>query len=786
MITNNKLMVFSVALLSGQASSWAQDNPSERSNPILEEVVVTARFREEGIQDIGGSVGALSGDAMERDGVDDFGDVANRIVGLGLIDRGPNQNDLSVRGAAAAVPPTLIDILPGATPVVSQFFNDIPIASPDGSQRDFNMFDLNRIEVLRGPQPTLFGEGSVGGTVRYFTNEPTLDGNVPVSGRLQANVSSTQDGGTNYSLQGVVDATLVPDVLGIRATAFLKDNDGFIDNPVMGTEDANTVESQGGSITVLYRPTDRLDMKFFAKVEDDDNGEAWFVDPPDSQRFISAPTGAKPEDLTLSRFIPGGSGFSIDEATVLGGTIEYAADSFTITSITGYYERDRDFGSWNPTLNLLSSQALLVPNTPVVNPTTRLDRIVSEEQFTQEFRFFTTFDGPLNFTGGLYYKDGESSTRGETTDVAGLELITFPSTPFPFIGSTSRETEQISGFLEATWDVTDRLSVTGGARYVSEDVIGEVLENRSVFFIPPILPNALVFLNTPELGTIIPTIPPLDTRQTFELREWLPRFSAEYDLSDDVLLYANWARGVRNGGVNQTGAIAFNIFIGALDPTNAADFLTYGEDQNESIEFGVKTTLADGDLTLNGALFQTDFTDVQTGFAPTGGFNLIGNGPDQKTRGIEIEGTWRIMDTLSATFGYTHMDAEFQSFADVNGNGIEDPEDILKGNSPVGVPETQFNLSLDYYRPLNNGLAITAGGSVLYQGERESRPNNAPLSQLESLTLVNLRLGIQADNWNVSAFVKNAANTLEFVNLAVEQAFVNQPRTMGLIVGYSF
>lgn len=758
----------------GHSQSNETEPTEESETRVFETVTVTARFREEGVQSIGASVGALGGDELTRDGIEDFDDISRRIVGIGLVDRGPNQNDVTIRGAASSVPATLVDTLPGSSPVVSQFFNDIPIGSPDGSQRDFNLYDLNRVEVLRGPQPTLFGEGSVGGTIRYISNEPSLNGDKPISVKTNADLSFTESGGVNHTIQGAVDYTLVPDALGVRVTGFYKDLSGFVDNPTTGFEDANDINSFGGSLTLLAEPTERIRLKLFAKVEEDDHGEGWLID-----------VGSDPSELTYSRPI---AGQNKDDALLLGGTVTFEGDNYTLDWISGYYERDRNFSSWNPTINFIAGFASLpVLVAPIADTTTNTFRIASEEQVSQEVRFVSEFEGPLNFTAGLFYKDSKYDVVGETTELPGLEAITFPQTSVPLESETKRETEQYSGFAELTFDVSDKLSVIGGARYVHEDVVGEVAVNKAVFPFPPLINvGLLTYLSTPDLFAGV-----FDTEQTFELRKWLPKASLEYSIDDDKLIYASWSKGIRNGGVNSTGAVGFNtVVLGALpnDPAVTLPLLTYGEDETEALEIGAKTVWLGGDLTLNAALFQMDFNDVQTAFAPTGGFNMIVNASDQRVQGLELEGRWRVADWASTFFGVTLNDAEFRDDVDINFDNLITPGvDISAGNSPIGVADVQALFGLDFYHDIgSNGLELTGGLNATYLGERFTDAPNTAISKVPALSLVNARIGFQKDNWAISAYVNNLTNEIELVNSNPVQQYVNQPRVIGVSLSAEF
>jgi len=160
-------------------------------------------------------------------------------------------------------------------PLVSQFLDDIPIAQSTASQRDFNLFDFERIEVLRGPQPTFFGEGSVGGTIRYATRGPDLYDEGSSDSIIKTGLSSTDDGGTNFSISAASSLILVPEQLGIRAVINYRDDDGFIDNNALNQNDINEYESVSGRIVALYEPNDALSVRFMTFIGRDDIGETF-------------------------------------------------------------------------------------------------------------------------------------------------------------------------------------------------------------------------------------------------------------------------------------------------------------------------------------------------------------------------------------------------------------------------------------------------------------------------------------------------------------------------------
>lgn len=748
------------------APAAAQDVQEE------EEIVVTARFRAESAQDVGASVTALSGDALDREGVTDFEDLARR-TGLTTIDRGPSQNDVALRGVANGVAPRLSD-LGGAGPLVSQFLDDLPVAAATASQRDFNYFDFDRVEILRGPQPTLFGEGSVGGTIRYFSRDPDLGAEGFSDSILRTSVSFTEDGGTNYSVSVATSAVLIPDRLGVRAVLNYRNDDGFIDNPTLGVEDANDYQAVSGRLVVLYEPTPDLTVRFVAFSGRDEFGGTNEVDAPP----------APMDRFTLSTPVNGNNEDNFDLYSV---RIEYDFGAITATSITGLYERDRHdqfFDAQSAAGFGLFTTAL----TAVGQSQTE------DSSFTQEFRFVSDFDGPLNFTAGLYYQDAEftsmlTTTAAEfapyTTPVGGTTLI-------EQAGVT--ESTQISGFAELTYAASERLRLIAGARYVDEEITSTSLASLAAFGGGPTgLSPPFVITDVNALAGLFG----LPLTETFELNTWLPRVAIEYDLSDDAMLYAIVSTGVRNGNMNPfTSALR-----GAGTPPNPALFAaarSFDEDEVLSYELGVKTQWLDGDLALNAAIFQTSYDNPQ--ILTSNPFVLTLNGPDIEIVGIEAQSTWRANDEWSFYANGTWQDAEFTDGA-VLGNplvlaGLGFTEDLREGNRPVNTPEWQFALGADFRQPIGGGFDLIGNASYQFIGSRYSMAQNYPSSELGSQEFVNLRLGIENFNWTLVGFVANATNEIEYqaiqgnagtpilnagqLDFRPTSVAINRPRTIGV------
>lgn len=744
-----------------------------------EEIVVTARFRPESAQDVGASISALNAAALEREGVSDFEDIARR-TGLAIIDRGPSQNDVALRGVSNGVAPRLSD-LGGAGPLVSQFLDDIPVAAATASQRDFNYFDFERVEILRGPQPTLFGEGSVGGTIRYFSRDPDLAEAGVSNTNLRTSVSFTEDGGTNYAASGATSFVLIPNQLGVRAVINYRDDDGFIDNPTLGVEDANNYKAISGRIVVLYEPTTDLSVRLFAFSGRDEFGGSNEVDAPP----------APMDRLTRSTPVPGDNE---DDFDLYGARVEYDFGPIIVSSITGHYERQRH----DQFFDAQAAAGFGLFTTAL----TAVGRSQTEDtSFTQEFRFVSDFDGPLNFTGGLYYQDAEFLST-LTTTAAEFAPFTTPVGGTTLIEQASQtESTQISGFVELTYAATDRLRLIGGARYVDEEITSTSIASLAAFGGGPTgLQPPFVITDVNALAGVFG----LPFTETFGLSTWLPRVAVEYDLSDDLMLYAIASTGVRNGNLNPfTSALR-----GAGTPPNPLLFAaarSFDEDEVLSFELGAKTQWLDGDWTFNAAIFQTTYDNPQ--ILTSNPFVLTVNGPDIEIVGVEVQSNWRATDEISFYANGTWQDAEFTAAA-VLGNplvlaGLGFTEDLSKGNQPVNTPEWQFALGAGMHRPLG-GSSLSLIGNVSYQfiGSRYSMAQNFPSSGMGSQEFVNLRLGLESESWTLVGFIANATNEIEYqaiqgnagtpilnagrLDFRPTSVAINRPRTMGVELSLRF
>lgn len=719
-----------------QDAAAAEDD----STRTLNQVVVTARFREETIQDIGGSISALDGESIEQAGIADFEDIVQRTAGLNLNDRGPNQNDVGIRGISSGVLQQFGDTgISG--PLISQFVDEIPVSASTASQRDFNYFDFDRIEVLRGPQPTFFGEGSVGGTIRYATRNPDLTGETLSDSVVKAGVSFTEDGGTNYSVSAASTLVAVPNKLGFRGVLNYRDDDGFIDNTTLGTSDINDYEAVSGRLVMLYEPTDKLSVRLMGFIGRDEIGESNAVAPP--------PIPA--DQLVSSSTVDGDNE---DEFELYTAKIDYDLGPINASSITGLYERQTSTEFF---CGGCTAFGLFLPNP--IGPVTVFES--DDRSFTQEFRFVSDFDGPISFIAGLYYQDTEFSSENTTSAPGFGDFVLLPAgSDLLFEQFNEIESEQFSVFAEFTVQASDRLRLIAGARYVDEEIVNTTTLSTLA------LGGGVTGVEPPfVLGNLTDFVTGAGLSNTgvFKIEEILPRVAVEFDVTDDAMLYGLVSTGIRNGNLNPSSSAFFGS---GGDPTVFTNLRVFSEDDVLSYELGAKTTWLSGDLTVNIAAFHTTFNDPQVESATP--FVLVQNGPELQIMGIEVETAWQLNDYIDAYFNGAFQDTSFQEgFLLAPASAAAGfPFDLREGNQAANSPEWSYSIGANGNYPLEGkDWSLIGTASYSYTGSRFSTVTNVPSSEMDPLNILNMRAGIQNDAWTVVAYVSNAMNDVEYTSI---------------------
>jgi len=767
--------------------------PGARAAEIaLEEVMVTATRREERLQDVPVAVSAVSGDTLSRIGAKGLADyylfVPSVAMGNNMVGERGGQN-IIMRGISNSrtIVTTDASMLSATT---GFYLNDIPITPVDTQ-----LFDVERVEVLRGPQGTLYGAGSMGGAVKLYHKRPNL---TDFEAAVEGTISTIEDGGPGGELGGMINVPILEGVLGARFVASYRTRDGFVDsvkiplsNPVANTtypfnpgidvhpssnsdriwEDANSFTSKGARAALLYTPTDRLSIEAAFLWQDTKSDDLTLYNlhykEPMQEKFTLEPTSS--------------------EATLTSLDISYDFGPVALTSLTGLYTRDYD-EVVDYTFILQGTRA---PGYTFVPAVGTLETLAEWTTVTQELRLQSkhrdssnAFLRRLDWVVGAFWME-EDRDNYQMSNAPGWAAAA-PANPLPVpndingVSKTLVEDSSKALFVDATFDLTEKLSFGAGIRFFE---LTTALHSQGI----PGVPAA-------------PTVPTITDRQ-HEEDGHTPRFFARYSATDDLMFYGSYSEGFRIGG--STAPIDFQRNPECLPVVEDNGLMPYAggsffSDSVETTELGVKSEFLSGRVRTNVAAYHTDWSNLQQQIRLTGFPGslctqvMTANVGAAEVDGAELEVSAIATDRLgfSATVAYT--DAR-----------IVDPGPgaaLAKvGDRFPNVPEWTASLMADYSAPSQafGGSTFFVHADARYISETSpliGRPAN-PQLMLPEYTLVGLRGGFAFGDKPITV-------TLFIDNLFDEDAFVNArgrvgvptdvwvtpsiPRTIGITVRKDF
>ncbi|MDC0003308.1 TonB-dependent receptor [Porticoccaceae bacterium] len=403
----------------------AEDVDSKEMSWLLEEVIVTAQKREQKLIDVPMSVAALTGEDLENQGVVDLQSLSLAVPGLFVAESGSFQRRISIRG---------IGNTNGSSSLVGLYLDEAPVASLPASQIDLRVYDLERIEVLKGPQGTLYGEGSVGGTIRYITQDPQLDA---FGGAINIDGSTTERGDTSHTIKGVVN-TPITDTLGLRLVGQYINSGGWIDQPALGKKDINDYELFNVRGKLLWQPTDDLEIKATAIVHRNDAG-ADNVGEDEEGNYHQAFDDPSTPEVT-------------DDYDLFNLLVNYELGGLSLMSSTSYLDSDKQITNWGG--------QCCGPIDALFSTLFASDKS-SAEVLTQEFRVSSSDAGAWHWSAGLFYKDATTSPFDAKDVRFGTFLI--PG----FWQENSFKSWAIFG--ETSYELTDKWELGVGLRYFEDD-----------------------------------------------------------------------------------------------------------------------------------------------------------------------------------------------------------------------------------------------------------------------------------------------------------------------------
>ncbi len=778
------------AMLASLMASIAAAQPAPGGD-ALEEVVVTATRRNDTVHNIPLSIAAVSNETLEAQGIKSAQDIARIVPSLRITTTAgtsatPFVSIRGIRSSAAGAATTGIYI----DDVALQQRTLIALGTGPAFPQ---MFDLERVEVLRGPQGTLYGGSSEGGTVRFITTQPSF---TDYSGYVRGEGSQVEEGGTNYEGGFRFGGPIVEDKLAFSLTAWKRQDAGYIDHisrftgNVIG-EDTNTVEHNLVHLQLGWKPSERSKVTLAYYYSDnlvDDTDLFWFDIPAYSSR-VGPATGANPQGTTYNYGPYSYGPYTSNFNTQIGDlfytsdaeikpvvsdtynymrlpslTLDFDFDKISVKSVTSFFdyatESHPDFGHATLALtggtgfvggfNGLPNTSSLIANLPLY--ASKFDTRGRVETWAEELRFASTdSDARLSWVAGIYYSDTSMDTNGQLnanffTDA--VNAIRFgistrsPQAMVMLTDQTATET-QLAGFGEATYKITDKLLLTGGLRYTRNEFTFHLLQAGAFF----------------GLGNTLETV----AQGTIEEDPVTPKVGLQYILNENTNFYINAAEGFRPGGVNQAlGPICDAALAVAGYPSGAP--LTFKSDSLWSYELGAKTRGWNGRAALNGSIFYIDWSDVQTQISPGCGLSFTANASKVVSKGFDLDGSIRVLSNLTLSASLTYIDAKNEGDVRVS------PTTILIGDGDPVTFTPEWTGSVSALFDFNLGsLPFYIRGDYQFQSSFEQGQGPTTAVYLPDLTHVppaefmSARAGVTINKIDVSVFVDNLTGSTDLL-----------------------
>jgi outer membrane receptor protein involved in Fe transport len=739
----------------------------------LSEIVVTAEKRDSTVLKTPASITAISGPELEAAGITSFATVAAETPGISIRSSGPGQNEIEMRGLTSSG---------GAAPTVGFYLDEVPLSPPAGANNgkvviDPDLYDLDRVEALRGPQGTLYGSGSMGGTVKLVTAQPKLD---EVSGSIEVTGSHTQGANDNGSINVMLNLPLAADTVALRIVGTEQHTSGWIDRVVLSNfplEAGYSPTAPAGSVITLPRGNvlaspvsttyhnvndeylDGFRISLLVKLSDDltitpsyfyqsitQGGYDTYDDPPGT----SVPT--------LAHYQPVDTPEPFEDEFTIGSVV--VRDHFgwaDLTFASSVWNREE-----NQTMDLSEDfQALTQLNFFLPSPLTEID---ISHQWSEELRLASNGSDPLQWLVGGYYSQFRSEFQQIANDPAWDPYIGFSNL---INEAQPQHIRQAAFFGNVSYQINPEFKATAGLRYYNYHSTMSVSDT-----------GLFASGNATQAFTIY------DSQQNSGVT---PMASVAYTPTNDLTLYANVAKGFRPGGGNQyvpvSGPASCLSSLQQFGQNSAPN--TYGPDTVWSYEVGEKARALDGRLSVNSSVYYESWRSIQLQVPLPCGFFYTANAEKAGVYGTEIEVQAKLAAplTLSVNGGYTHSTY-----------GEDSPETgFMEGERVPDVPLYTAGLVLSYDAPLVDRYRLLGRIDDSHVGpivDYTFAQNNLP-----GHNIANARVGLAWDRITGWLFVNNLADTraeLSDTNsLGANGAFLNrvatnQPRTIGITLGYKF
>ncbi len=805
-----------LAGLCGALRASAAPAAGESSADELQEVVITATKRTSTVQETPASITAVTAEDIAQRGLVDFNDLAQAVPGIAMRTSGPGETEFEMRGLNSSG---------GNASMVGFYIDETPLSSPAWAEigrvvLDPNLYDLARVEVLRGPQGTLYGSSSMGGTVKLIPNAPQL-GTFAASGEQV--VSNTDGGSINHHTNGMVNLP-IGDTAALRVVASSTYDSGWIKRLVLqdgavgvdtgpafpdvsrpanfytaplqeAIDGANDTTVTSARATLLWQPVTTLSITPMLMYQLIQQGA------PNNVDVNGVPTDPTVPDVNAHWEIYDTPEPQRDRFTLGSLKIEYQLPAFTITSATANWNRDLtisqdctegDAAAWFGGHPAPYDAPVGIGPTGPSPGAPGCEEKDYTQQFSEELRLTSSGSGPLQWIVGYYYQDFSSEWDLWLINPQAVAATGGTNLYVDFMPQTITQNAQ---FGELSWQFTPELKAAVGLRHYKYS-LSQTNTEWGFFTV-----NA-------DNST------PYNTAASSDASGTDPKFDLSYDLTRDILLYATAAKGFRLGGVNQpipvgpcnsaNPALAANEaalqFKLLNDPVCNNNLLlqapiTFDSDSVWNYEIGEKSAWFDRRLIFNLSAYYERWNNPQVA-TNIAGYGLTVNGGDARIYGLETElqallgSGW----DLTANLGYTN--AQFTESNAFTG--------YPSGTAIPDIPKVTAAGTLRWKTPLTDTMAFTAALEVNYIGSRTDAPYGVTVSlvnvdqtlvNLPSYALANLRLGLSSEAWSATLFVNNLANKEVLLDPQPQIAFqigaftrytVNQPLTVGIDLTYRF
>ena len=691
-------------------------------------VIVTANKREQDLRDVAGSVSAYTGEQLEAIGAQSLSDYVTRLPGVVFNDYQPGVSEVVIRGVAATTYHEQ-----GQT-VVGYYVNEIPLSEPGWPIviPDVDTFDLERVEILRGPQGTLFGSASLGGLVNYIAKPAETD---DFDAALQTSVGSTSHSDDmNYAVKGMVNVPLIEDKLAVRVVGLERLDAGYVDNIRLNNSDSNELTTRGGRVSAVFTPSETTKLSWLTMYQETKLDDQTYVTIPTLTRDTYVPEPHETEMLINSLRLDQELGFG--NLTVLGAVAD--KESTLVFDYTGNYGETYEAGG--PVFGVGEAES---------------------KSRNIEVRLSSAGEGFVQWVVGAMYLESEKDSIDRMRQVGIEAFLNAEGEPGSLLAPgddfdrylVARDDEERALFGEVTFNFSEAWALTAGGR------LFEAESDNGIVRLPGLaIPDGASFnQSTSEDG-------------------FTPKVSLSWRRDADLMMYATYSEGFRVGGANPN------------PPGTVTDARTYDSDAVKNYEIGVRSTLAGGALLLDAAAFHIKWDDIQVrlfGPAPTY-YSYVTNAGGAENDGVEFTGTVRVGSGFEFQTSVTYIDAQVSSFVPdtfAPGGGYAEgttlpgsSEWTISNSVSLSFRDVRFSPHvLLMHRYLSE--APVAFGSAFEKGDYH---------------IVDLRAGLTfTEAVDVSLFANNLLDeygTLNapFANAAFPLGSVTRPRTVGVTMNWAF